>query len=68
MRKDLTPVRGTEDRPLVARWYLVHFSGRNPETVSRRCPPVACDVRNRSLLYDLTESLEILGGLRRPGG
>jgi hypothetical protein len=63
VRKDLTPIRGS-DRPLAARWFLAHHTGRNPETISRRCTPVACDVRNRSLLYDVAEALGILGALR----
>lgn len=64
MRKRLTPIRGAGDRPLAARWFLAHHTGRTPETVSRRCSPVACDIRNRSLLYDVTECLTVLSALR----
>lgn len=65
LNKRLTPVRGTEDRPLAARWYLAYHTGRTPETVTRNCTPVACDIRNRSLLYDVFASVELLNGLRR---
>jgi hypothetical protein len=65
LRKRLTPVRGTEERPLAARWFIAHHTGRTPETVARHCTPVACDVQNRSLLYDVLASLAILDVLRR---
>jgi hypothetical protein len=64
VRKLLTPVRGESDRPLVARWFLARHTGRHPETVARRCQAVACDVRNRSLLYDVDEAIEVLARLR----
>lgn len=64
MRKDLTPIRAAGERPLAARWFLAHHTGRNPETILRRCTPVACDVRNRSLLYDVTQAIEELAHLR----
>lgn len=67
MHKGLTPIRADGERPLAARWFLAHQTGRNAETIARRCTPVACDVRNRALLYDVEQALAELASLRPAG-
>lgn len=65
----MTRPRADENgRPLVTRWFIAHTSGRNPELVARHCHPVACDVRNRALLYDADEAEQTLADIprRRP--
>lgn len=64
MRKQPTQPAGDPTRPLVTRRYLAVYTGRNPETVSRHCRPVACDVRNRALLYAVEEAVATLAALR----
>lgn len=55
-----------DGRRLMTRRMLEHLTGRNPETIRRRCTPVACDVRNRTPLYDLDDATATLASLRRP--
>lgn len=60
MRKRPTPIRGTVDRPLAPRWFLVRQTGRDPKTILKHCQPVACDTRNRALLYDVADAVATL--------
>ena len=64
MRKRPTPIRGDLGQPLVPRWFLVQQTGRDPKTVLKHCRPVACDARNRALLYDVVEAVAVLESLR----
>jgi hypothetical protein len=62
--RELTRARwGSGDQVLAPRWAIATVTGCYPATVSRRCIPVACDVRSRALLYDVDMAHEVLGSL-----
>jgi hypothetical protein len=48
---------------LAPRRMIAQVMGRNLETVSRRCAPVACDVVTRAVLYDVDEACTVLAEL-----
>lgn len=53
MKKTITRPRADHSgQPLVTREFLAAATGRHINLVKRHCTPVACDVRNRALLYD----------------
>lgn len=61
MRKTPTrPVGDDTGRALATRQWLHHMTGRHIDVIARRCAPVACDVRNRSLLYDVDDAERLL--------
>lgn len=63
--KRITAQRVTPDgRRLASRRMIGYWSGRNDETVRQRCQPIACDVHNRTPLYDADEALTALAQLR----
>lgn len=67
-RKTTTRRRDLPDgRTLVTRRMLAYLSGRTDETVRKRCEPIACDVANRTPLYDLETSSDTLASLRVGG-
>lgn len=64
-KKPARPRWGSEGNPLATRQVIALTTGRNPETISRRCTPVACDVRTRASLYDMEEVSEVFRKLRK---
>jgi hypothetical protein len=59
-RRPACPRWGSDGAILTSRRAIAVALRRHPDSVTRHCTPVACDVESRALLYDLDESCAIL--------
>jgi hypothetical protein len=61
----LTKTRAAGDVLLGSRQAAAAFTGRHVNTIRRYCPPIACDIGTRALLYDLDAAHEQLATASR---
>jgi hypothetical protein len=54
------PRRGSGGTELATRRVIAGTARCHPDSVSRHCAPIACDVRTHALLYDVDEAFEQL--------
>lgn len=60
-----TEMRVAGRSKLVPRWVVARETERNETQVRRYLKPVACDVANRTMLYDLDAAKALLSRVQR---